>query len=403
MIRSLKFATVGAIVTFAAFFAFQPITGFGATTPTPTATKTPTSTKTATFSKTPTVNKSITATPVVTVTPVLPDNAKTPKDFWAKGFQAKWISQTQAGTTDQYYAVLPGDSITVQAVFQNVGAETWFNAPAERQVCINVYKDKQVISAPVGTGYDDPASPKFGRSYWADPSWAKEDYRLGCILENSVATGQVGTFSLKFLVPANTPAGKYREDITLAAGAFWMAADAAYPQGTGDPLGAAHIWVGLNVGVAPTVLPTVTPTATPIKTPTVAELEAYALKVLNDSRVAKGLPVLSANVNLAKAARDHSVDMDKTGMPSAFGINGSTVQQRIAKVGVSCPCDENETILTIDKTQVDPYNFAVKSSTDFFLGISPYKDLILSTSYTKIGIGVVINGDKISITYDFAK
>ncbi|MEI6222457.1 MAG: hypothetical protein WCP97_06860 [bacterium] len=181
--------------------------------------------------------------------PTQPDNTKTPLNFWASGYEAQWLSQTQASAFegakddgDEYFDVKPGDTVTFDAKFKNTSKETWYPTSADRQVCINIYKDPKVTSAPAGTGYDDPKSPKFGRSFWADPSWAIQDYRIGCINEASVAPGATGSFTMKFAIPANTPPGSYREDITLASGPYWMANTT-----NGDPIGAAHIWVGFDV------------------------------------------------------------------------------------------------------------------------------------------------------------
>ena len=78
--------------------------------------------------------------------------------------------------------------------------------------------------------------------------------------EAFIDPGQTGTFDFSFTAPINAVANDdfdnpetshseyfYREDLTLAWGPNWMDADAAYPNGTGDPLGRAHVWLAVRV------------------------------------------------------------------------------------------------------------------------------------------------------------
>ncbi|MEI6222583.1 MAG: hypothetical protein WCP97_07505, partial [bacterium] len=174
----------------------------------------------------------------------------TPPPDRAVGYQAKWLEQTQSGTTDQYYAVKPGDTVAVTAKFKNLGTNAWQQTGEDRQVCIAVYKDPNVASAPTGLGFDIPNQANYGKSYFKGTGWAS-DYRIGCINETEVLPGATGSFTLNFKVPSDAPGGKFREDISLASGPYWIEADGAYPQGTGDPLGIAHIWVGFNVEGTP--------------------------------------------------------------------------------------------------------------------------------------------------------
>lgn len=175
--------------------------------------------------------------------PTSPDNSKQPLNFWASGYEAKWISQTGSMTlpADEYYDVNPGDKVTVTAKFENTGSKTWIPDSADRQVCIAIYKDPNVTSAPASYGYDDPTNPNFGKSYFKDSSW-ESDYRIGCINQDEVDPGEQGTFTLPFKIPTGAPSGRLREDISLASGPYWMANPT-----NGDPLGVAHIWVGFDI------------------------------------------------------------------------------------------------------------------------------------------------------------
>ncbi|GEM_PF-2535581 len=167
-------------------------------------------------------------------------------DF-ANGYVGVWESQTQPKDTkfnadnDEYFDVKSGDTVTVKAGFRNYGSNTWYADDASREVAIAVYKDPKVQSAPAGVGYDDPKSPNFGHSFFQSPTWVS-NYRIGSIDQQEVKQSEVGNFTLSFTIPANTPPGQYREDITLSSGPYWI-------QNTinGDPLGAAHVWVGFEV------------------------------------------------------------------------------------------------------------------------------------------------------------
>ncbi len=183
----------------------------------------------------------------------LPDNSKSPQNFWAKDFKARWISQTQANTIDEYFVVKPGDIVNFEAKFKNTGKETWYNSPEDRQVCINIYKDKSIQSS--WTGKDQT-----GLSDFVDSSWLKP-YRITCIQELEVTPQSIGTFLMKFKIPENAPIGKWREDITLASGGYWMESD----KETADLIGAAHIWIGFNIigENTPTPKPTIKPTQAP--------------------------------------------------------------------------------------------------------------------------------------------
>ncbi|MEI6222090.1 MAG: hypothetical protein WCP97_04970 [bacterium] len=179
----------------------------------------------------------------VSMTATLPDNTMLPRNFWSRGYLAMWKQQTHP-FTGEYFAVTPNQDIEVVAQFKNIGYETWYNAPTDQQVCLAIYKDPIIRSS--WTGKDVPHDLNFGNSDFTHGSWIS-DYRVTCVEEDVVAPGELGTFRMKFHIPDNAPNGRFREDITLSSGKYWVQADAPFPDGTGDPLGAAHIWVGFEV------------------------------------------------------------------------------------------------------------------------------------------------------------
>jgi protein-disulfide isomerase len=152
------------------------------------------------------------------------------------GSAATWVSQTQAGNTDGYFATAPCAVVDFAAKFQNTGTTTWLKNGSS-QVAFNIYKDPSVYSAPANFLY----MPGIQESYFFHPTWIKP-YRVGALEESSVAPGQIGTVKMKFQIPCDIPRGAFREDISMATGSSWM----SNPR-NGDPLGVAHIWVGFSV------------------------------------------------------------------------------------------------------------------------------------------------------------
>ncbi|MEI6222063.1 MAG: hypothetical protein WCP97_04830 [bacterium] len=157
--------------------------------------------------------------------------------FFARdGFEAKWVAQTQANTTDEFMRVQPCQTVDFQATFQNTGSITWQKNGTE-QVAFNIYKDPEVISHPKTFSYQ----PGQKESFFQDTSWVSP-FRIGTITEETVAPGANGTVAMKFTIPCDAQVGKYREDISMAAGSYWMK-----NTDNGDPLNVAHIWVGFVI------------------------------------------------------------------------------------------------------------------------------------------------------------
>ncbi len=184
----------------------------------------------------------------LSTTTVLPDNSKAIQNFWASGYKAEWVTQTQAkdweqGLTngmkindgDEYFDVRGENEVVVTTRFKNTGTETWYNAPEDRQVCIAIYKDQKVKSS--WNGKENVGESNFKSASWSSP------YRIGCVQEDSVKPGDTGTFILSFSIPQDSPSGRFREDITVSAGNYWMESEST----TADPIGAAHIWVGFDI------------------------------------------------------------------------------------------------------------------------------------------------------------
>ncbi|MEI6222256.1 MAG: alpha/beta hydrolase [bacterium] len=156
--------------------------------------------------------------------------------FARQGFEAQWVSQTGANTADEFFSVKPCDSVNFTATFKNTGTTTWSNSGAD-QIAFNIYKDPKVVSYPTSFSY----IPGTNESYFKDNTWLSA-FRVGSLVQSSVKPGETGTIQMKFKVPCDAPSGKFREDISMAAGKYWMKNTK-----NGDPQKVAHIWVGFNI------------------------------------------------------------------------------------------------------------------------------------------------------------
>ncbi|MEI6221734.1 MAG: hypothetical protein WCP97_03125 [bacterium] len=161
--------------------------------------------------------------------------------FAPTGYEASWVSQSQANTTDQFFHVTPCQTVDFQAVFKNTGTTTWENT-GNNQIAFNIYKDSNVISYPKNFSY--LAGTK--ESYFYHSSWLTP-FRIGNSTENTVSPGSNATIAMKFQIPCDAQPGYYREDISMAAGSLWMKNTT-----NGDPLNVAHIWVGFLVDTTAT-------------------------------------------------------------------------------------------------------------------------------------------------------
>ncbi|MEI6222677.1 MAG: hypothetical protein WCP97_07980 [bacterium] len=173
---------------------------------------------------------------LILLLPINPTQA-TPNDFFAPtGYQATWISQTQAGTDDSYFNVKPCDVVLFEAKFLNSGTKTW-KQDGNEQVAFNIYKDPKIKSYPLWFNY------KLGtaESYFQHNSWLTP-FRISNIKEQTVNPGETGSISTYFQIPCDA-VGTYREDISLAVGNKWMKS----PKETADPLGVAHLWIGFHI------------------------------------------------------------------------------------------------------------------------------------------------------------
>lgn len=196
-----------------------------------------------------------TATPTPTSAP----KSTAPAQFGS--FEAKWISQTQGTGSGENapHLLKPGESVTIEAVFQNTGDTTWYNdTTRDDYIGFYVYKDP-LYSTPLS--YNDPTNANYGSSYFFSTDWGpsfnqQTSYARAALLqESAVAPGELGHFLFSFHAPTDAVPNAnqddpstlhseyyYREDLTLAYGPNWMT-----NRTNGDPWKRAHVWFPLRV------------------------------------------------------------------------------------------------------------------------------------------------------------
>lgn len=193
-------------------------------------------------------------TPTFTHTPTSSSSSSDPTDTPTiystpnRGiYKAQWISQTTGiGGGNAPIRIHPGKSANIIARFKNRGTSTWFKDTARDDfVAFYVYKDP-VYSTP--REYNNPLSPNFGRSYFANALWGrsfdgKTEYaRAATLDQDALYPGETGTFAFTFTAPPGAPPTIHREDLSLAYGPYWM----PNPY-NGDPKNVAHVWFPLEI------------------------------------------------------------------------------------------------------------------------------------------------------------
>ncbi len=106
------------------------------------------------------------------------------------------------------------------------------------------------------------------------------------------------------------------------------------------------------------------------------------LGLVNEIRAARGIPLLSLNAELSKAAYDHSNDMARNNYFSHTGLNGSTFSQRINAAGYNgSPRGEN----------IAAGNASVVNTFNQWLNSPGHLNNMLNSSSDEMGIGHAID------------
>jgi uncharacterized protein YkwD len=110
-------------------------------------------------------------------------------------------------------------------------------------------------------------------------------------------------------------------------------------------------------------------------------MEGQVFYLINQRRADNGVAALTYNYSLAAAARAHSQDMAQNNFMSHTGSNGSDPGSRISSYGYSYSA-YGEIIY------VGPgsYNTA-SSAVSGWMGSSGHHDILVSSTYTEVGVG----------------
>ena len=133
-------------------------------------------------------------------------------------------------------------------------------------------------------------------------------------------------------------------------------------------------------------------------------LEGYGLNQINSARAAYGLPPLALDPTMSAVAAAHAWDQLNYGYYSHTGRDGSSVRTRLAAAGVAySAAGENQCHAMM--------GMGAQGTMDWCHGVfmaEPWPGYwnhignILSSRYTRVGIGVADNGSRVVITWDFA-
>ncbi|MEI6221640.1 MAG: S8 family serine peptidase [bacterium] len=189
----------------------------------------------------------------LTPTEIIADNTKPIQNFFAKDYTASWLNQTQPPDGKTCFSVEKNTKVTITVQFQNIGQTRWlsgknYQSNSKNECTMAIYKDtsaekiKFAPSAPPSTGYDNPLSLQYGQSYFYDPSTWLSLFRIGTIATALIQPNETASFPLQFQIPASAEPGRYREDFSLACGAYWVENPV-----NGDPQNIAHIWTCFDI------------------------------------------------------------------------------------------------------------------------------------------------------------
>ncbi|MFB6119150.1 CAP domain-containing protein [Halosegnis sp.] len=121
-------------------------------------------------------------------------------------------------------------------------------------------------------------------------------------------------------------------------------------------------------------------------------VERLVVTEVNDARTARGLAPLAANTTLAGVADAHSADMAARGYVNHTAPDGTTVAERLAQAGLTCPGGENIYYTPNGRLLVTERGLAERVVAEW-LRSPGHRRALLDTGYTRQGIGVVVGGD----------
>ncbi|MEI6222408.1 MAG: Ser-Thr-rich GPI-anchored membrane family protein [bacterium] len=143
--------------------------------------------------------------------------------YWADGYNAQNLGYFIYSTpmSNEVYTN-KGSGFIRTLKMKNVGTTTWYNSGCNALQVV-VKKEATSNSAPDATGFEDPTSPNYGKSWFFYPTdmynrgWVNQ-YVVANMVEASVPPGGTGSFDLYISYPGNTPDEAFTEDFRLHLG-----------------------------------------------------------------------------------------------------------------------------------------------------------------------------------------
>lgn len=209
------------------------------------------------------------------------------------------------------------------------------------------------------------------------------DHASGAALTGAIAWNASHT-QLRF-TPARALAAGHRFDVSLADGALDADGNAV----------TASLTFTTKAAAKRVTVPKAGPNSTFV---------GYALSQLNGARSAYGLPPLAYSSGIEAVALAHAWDQINYGYFSHTGRDGSSHEDRLRRAGLQFGWN--------GENQCYSYNSATTTTgkldwcqsqfmSEPYPGVANHIGNILSTHYTKVGIGIAISGSRVIIVWDF--
>jgi len=229
--------------------------------------------------------------------------------------------------------------------------------------------------------YDDVAKQWSCKGWYNVPANTEKDYNFSnstslkyAYIYSSVWNGDYEEGAIKRTIIDNKfqfydgqqcPDGKNRR--TVAFSKFGMCIN-----------GAQLIW-----GEASTVKSQTTTNTTNTNTAGITADELKAIELLNEDRVAQGLPRLIADANLTQVARKHATDMVLHNFFDHKNLQGQSPFDRMTASGITYR-SAGENIA---------YNYSLEDMEKAWMNSPGHRANILNTGYTHVGLGLHTKSD----------
>jgi len=188
--------------------------------------------------------------------------------------------------------------------------------------------------------------------------------------------------------PSRALAAGHRFDVSLAKGALDADGNAVTATFTFTTKASAPARVRVSI-------PAPAPSST---------LVGYALNQVNAARAAYGLKPLVLSSALTAVANEHSWDMLRNNYFSHTSLDGRTKEDRLRNAGISFNWNGENICYSYNsaRSPTDVLNWCHSQfMSEPYPGYANHIGNILSTHFTRIGIGIAVSGAKVYVTWDF--